>query len=324
MSMTRRRLGAAAAGLAGIAASPLAAQQPYPVRAIRLVIPFPPSGGTDAVGRELAQLLGAELGQAVVVTNHPGGGTALGSDLVAKAPPDGYTLLLTSSALVINAALMKGLLYDVAQGFAPIGRICHGPAVIVTRPDSPLRGVEDILRAARADPGLLTYGSSGNGSASHLAAELFKLAAGVALTHRPYRGAGAAYTDLLGGRLDMVFGTAASVASMVRDNLVRAVAVTSATRSPAFAEVPAVAETLPGYEAEIWFALFAPGGTPEPVVARLNEALRRAAATPAYQARLTRDGLAVQVTSPAEMARFLRSEELRWRRVVTKGRITAS
>ncbi|WP_426957003.1 tripartite tricarboxylate transporter substrate binding protein [Muricoccus radiodurans] len=323
MEITRRdglRLSVAAAALASVGAR---AAETFPTRPIRLVVPFTAGGGTDVVGRELAQLLAAELGQPLVIDNRAGGGTVLGSDLVSKAPPDGYTLLLTTSALAINASLVRNLPYDTERGFAEVGLICHGPNVIVTRPDSPHRSVADIVRAARADPGGLTYGSSGNGSAVHLAAELFKLTAGVDITHVPYRGAGPAYTDLLGGRLDMVFATAGGVAAFVKGERMRAVAVTSAQRSPAYEGVATVAETLPGYEAEVWYAVFAPGGTPAPVLARLNEAMRRAASSPAYRARLTGEGLTVAVNSPEEMTRFMRAEEARWRRVVTDGRITS-
>jgi tripartite-type tricarboxylate transporter receptor subunit TctC len=263
-----------------------------------------------------------ELGQPLVVDNRGGGGTVIGSDAVAKAPPDGYTLLLTTSALAINASLVRELPYNTEKAITEVGLICRGPNVIVVRPDSSLRTVADIVRAAKADPGGLTYGSSGNGSAVHLAAELFKLTAGVDITHVPYRGAGPAYTDLLGGRLDMVFATAGGVANLVKQGQLRAVAVTSAQRTPAYDGVPTVGETLPGYEADVWYAIFAPAGTPAPVVARLNAAMRKATEAPAYRDRLAGEGLIVAVNSPEEMTRFMRAEEARWRRVVTDGKLT--
>ncbi len=323
MPIARRGLGAIAGGLFWPCTTRRAAAETFPTRPIRMVVPFTAGGGTDVVGRELAQLLGVELGQVVLIDNRPGGGTVLGSDLVAKTTPDGHTLLLTTSALAINASLVRGLPYDTERDFAPVGLICYGPNVIVTRPDSPLRSVQDIVTAARAAPGRLTYGSSGNGSAVHLAAELLKLTASVDITHVPYRGAGPAYTDLLGGRLDMVFGTAGGVAALVKADRLRAVAVTSASRSAAYEGVPTVAETLPGYEAEVWYGVFAPAATPPAIVARLNEAMRRATAAPAYRARLTGEGLTVGVNSPEEMTRFMRAEEARWRRVVVGGRITS-
>jgi len=318
------RLGAAGVGLcASLGARPARGAETYPSRPIRIIVPFTAGGGTDVVGRELAQMLSVELGQSVVIDNRPGGGTVLGSDLASKAAPDGYTLLLTTSALAINASLVKSLPYDTASGFAGVGRICHGPNVLVVRPDSPYRSVADIIRAAKADPGKLTYGSSGNGSAVHLAAELFKLMAGVDIIHVPYRGAGPAYTDLLGGRLDMVFGTAGGVATLVKTDRMRPIAVTSPQRTSAYDGVPTIAETLPGYEAEVWYAVFAPGGTPAPILERLNAAMRKVTDTPAYRSRLQGEGLTVAVNSPEEMTRFMRTEEARWRRVVTDGRITS-
>ncbi len=234
MTMSRRdwlRLGLAQA-CSGLAALPaLATEASFPSRPIRVVVPFAAGGGTDVVGRELAQLMSTELGQPLVIDNRAGGGTVPGSDLVAKAPPDGYTLLLTTSALAINASLVKGLPYDTLRDLTGVARICHGPNVIVVRPDSPHRSVADIIRDAKAAPGALSYGSSGNGSAVHLAAELFKLTAGLDIIHVPYRGAGPAYTDLLGGRLDMVFATAGGVANLVKSNRLRAVALTSPQRS---------------------------------------------------------------------------------------------
>ncbi len=324
IALSRRGLGLTLANLAaaGIGARSAGAQQPYPVRPIRVVVPFVAGGGTDVVGRELAQRMSEDLGQPLVVDNRGGGGTVIGSDAVAKAPPDGYTLLLTTSALAINASLLRELPYNTGNAFAEVGLICRGPNVIVVKPDSPLRTVADIMRAAKADPGGLTYGSSGNGSAVHLAAELFKLTAALDITHVPYRGAGPAYTDLLGGRLDMVFATAGGVSSLVKQGQLRAVAVTSAQRTPAYDGVPTVAETLPGYEADVWYAVFAPAGTPAPVVARLNAAMRKATEAPAYRDRLAGEGLTVAVNSPEEMTRFMRAEEARWRRVVTDGKLT--
>lgn len=323
-ALSRRGLGRAMAGLgaASLASSAAWAQPAYPSRPIRIVVPFVAGGGTDVVGRELAQRMSEDLGQPLVVDNRGGGGTVIGSDAVAKAAPDGYTLLLTTSALAINTSLVRELPYNTEKAFTEVGLICRGPNVIVVKPDSPLRNVADIIRVAKADPGGLTYGSSGNGSAVHLAAELFKLTAGVDLTHVPYRGAGPAYTDLLGGRLDMVFATAGGVASLVKQGQLRAVAVTSAQRTQAYDGVPAVAETLPGYDADVWYAVFAPAGTPAPIVARLNAAMRKATEAPAYRDRLAGEGLTVAVNSPEEMTRFMRAEEARWRRVVTDGKLT--
>lgn len=300
------------------------AQSPdgYPSRVIRVVVPFTPGGGTDVVGRALMEALSRELGQSIIVDNKPGGGTVIGSDLVAKAPADGYTLLLTTSALAINDSLVPKLPYKTARDITEVGLICTGPNVFVVRPGSPYHSVADLIQAAKARPGRLTYGSSGNGSSVHLTAELFKLMAQVDITHVPYRGAGPAYTDLMGGQIDFVVGTAGGVAKLVEAGKMRAIAVTSEKRTSAYKDIPTVAETLPGYAADVWYGIFAPAGTPPDVIAKLNAALAKAANAPAYKQRLSNEGLTVAVNSPAEMTRFMRAEEARWRRVVVEGKVS--
>ncbi|MEF7615708.1 tripartite tricarboxylate transporter substrate binding protein [Aquincola sp. MAHUQ-54] len=289
---------------------------------IRVIVPFTPGGGTDMVGRALIDDMSRELGQPMIIDNKPGAGTVIGSDMVAKAPPDGYTLLLTTSALAINDSLVKKLPYDTQKNFTGVGLICSGPNVLVTHPGSPYKTVQDVIQAAKANPGKLNYGSSGNGSAVHLAGELFKNLAKIDLTHVPYRGAGPAYNDLMGGQIDLVFGTAGGVAKLVDGGKMRAIAVTSAKRTPAYEGVPTIGETVPGYEAEVWYALFAPAGTPPEALNRLNAALRKAAEAPAYRARLVNEGLNVAVNSPQDMTRFLRAEEARWRKVVVEGNVS--
>ncbi|MEJ8851530.1 tripartite tricarboxylate transporter substrate binding protein [Variovorax rhizosphaerae] len=323
INIPRRSLLRLAGAGCAIAACRLSfAADQYPSRPIRIVVPYAPGGGTDVVGRALAQAMSKELGQPIIIDNKAGGGTVIGSDLVSKSPPDGHTLLMTTSAIAINASLVKNLPYDTQKGFAEVALICHGPNVVVVRADSPYRTLQDIIKAAREKPGKLNYASSGNGSAVHLAAELLKSMAKIDVTHVPYRGAGPAYTDLLGGQVDMLFGTAGGVSKFVETGKMRAIAVTSKTRSPAYKDVPAVSETLPGYEAEVWYGVFAPGGTPAAVLARLNAAIRKAAEAPDYRARLKHEGLTVAVNTPQEMTQFMRSEEQRWRKVVTEGRIT--
>jgi tripartite-type tricarboxylate transporter receptor subunit TctC len=300
-----------------------AAAQAFPMRPIRIVVPFTAGGGTDQVARTLADGMAKELGQPVLVDNKPGGGTVIGSDLVAKAPGDGYTLLLATSAHAINTSLVKNLPYSTQKSFADIALVGRGPNMLVTRPDRPYKTIRDVIEAARANPGKLTYGSSGNGTSVHLAGELFKMMAKVDLTHVPYRGAAPAYTDLLGGQIDFVFATAAGVGKFVESGKMRAIAVTSAMRSPSWADVPTIAESgLPGYEADVWYALFASGGTPPDVLARLNTAVRRATEAPAFRSRVESEGLLTAVSSPEELTRYVRAEEARWRKVVLEGRIT--
>ena len=295
----------------------------YPNRLIRVIVPFPNGGGTEVIGRPLIQAMAEDLGQSMIIDNKPGAGTLIGSDYVAKSPPDGYTLLMTTNAVAINAALVSRLPYDTLRDLLPVGRICQGPNVIAVRADSPIKSLSDLIQMGRNQPGKLSYASSGNGSAVHLAAELFKIMAQVRIQHIPYRGAGPAYTDLLGGQVDLLFATAGGVHKFVRSGQIRALALTSARRVEAYPGIPTVAETLSGYVAEVWYGLFASRGTPAPNIEKLNIALRKAASTPTYKAALMKDGLEQSVNSPHEMALFMKEEIERWRQVITTAGITA-
>lgn len=323
--LTRRQL--LQAGAVAASASPFAglstwASEAFPARAIRVVVPFAPGGGTDVIGRALLEGMQRELGQALIIDNKPGGGTVIGTDIVAKAPADGYTLLLTTSAIAINDSLVKKLPYNTQKDFTEVARICSGPNVLVTQFNSRFTSVADVIAAAKAAPGKLSYASSGNGSAVHLAGELFKTMAQVDIMHVPYRGAGPAYTDLIGGQVDLLFGTAGGVAKLVASGKMRPLGVTSSKRTAAYKDVPAIAETLPGYEADVWYAAFAPAGTPPDVVAKINATIRKVAETSAYKERLAREGLAVAVNTPEQMTQFMRAEEARWRKVVISGKVT--
>lgn len=324
-SVSRRQL--LQAGAAVTASSPFAsldtwASESFPSRTIRVVVPFTPGGGTDVVGRALIEGMQRELGQALIIDNKPGAGTIIGTDIVAKSPADGYTLLLTTSAIAINDSLVKKLPYNTQKDITEVARICSGPNVLVTHPASRFKSVADVIAAAKAAPGTLSYASSGNGSAVHLAGELFKTMARVDITHVPYRGAGPAYTDLIGGQVDLLFGTAGGVAKLVAGGKMRPLGVTSSKRSSAYKDVPTIAETLPGYEADVWYAMFAPAGTPPAVIASINAAIRNAAETPAYRERLASEGLTVAVNAPEQMTQFMRAEEARWRKVVIEGKVT--
>ena len=295
--------------------------QSFAKRPLRVVIPFAPGGGTDVIGRPLLAAMGQDLGQPLFIDNKPGGGTVIGSDIVAKSAPDGHTILMTTSSIAINAGLLPQLPYDTFSDLPPVGRICQGPNVIVVRADSPFKTLGDLIKYAKEHPGKLSYASSGNGSAVHLAAELFKSMTGTRILHIPYRGAGPAYTDLLGGQVDMLVGTAGGAHKFVQSGRMRALAVTSTNRVNAYRDVPTVAEMVPGYSAEVWYGIFAPKGTPPVILDRLNQALRKAVATSGYTENLAREGLAVTVNSPAEMAVFMREEVTRWRKVVAAGDI---
>ena len=317
--ITRHKLAMLAALLLPFSAG----AETFPSHALRIVAPFTAGGGTDLVARTLAEGMSKDLGQPIIVDNRPGGGTVIGSDAVAKAPGDGYTLLLTTSAHAINTSLVKTLPYSTEKSFADVALIGRGPNMLVTRADSKYKTVQDVINAARAEPGKLSYGSSGNGTAVHLAGELFKMMTKTNITHVPYRGAGPAYTDLLGGHIDFVFATAAGVGKFVESGKMRALAVTSAARSPSWPQVPTMAEAgLAGYEADVWYAVFASGGTPPEVVARLNLAVKRATEAPIFRSRVESEGLVTAVGTPEELTRYVRSEEARWRKVVAEGRIT--
>lgn len=296
------------------------AQAPsFATKPIRLVVPFPAAGGTDLIARALGEGLARELGQAIVIDNKAGAGTAIGNDAVAKAAADGHTLLLNTSAIAILPSLNPKLPYATDTAFAPITLIGRAPNVAVVRADSPLRSGADFVAQARAKPGRLTYGSAGNGTSTHLAAELLKVSAKVYVTHVPYRGASPMLTDLLGGQIDVGFATLPSVAAFLSSGKLRALAVTSPKRSPLLPAVPTFEESgVKGYEADVWYAVFAPSGTPPAVVLQLHGAFKRAAEADTFLKRATGEGLVITLDSPEETARVVRAEQAKWRRVVNE------
>jgi tripartite-type tricarboxylate transporter receptor subunit TctC len=302
------------------ASAPFAA---YPEKPIRLVVPFAPAGGTDLIARTLGAEMGKELGQQVVIDNKPGAGTIIGTDAVAKSAPDGYTIVIATFAHAINPSMVPKLPYANDKAFTPISLIARGPNVLVVRADSPFKTVKDIVDAARAKPGRLTYASQGNGTSAHLAGELFTNLGKLQMVHVPYRGAGPAITDLLGGQVDMIFGTAAAVASMVDNGKLRALAVTTEQPSPAYPGVPPVAATIPGYAVESWYGLYAPAGTPPEAIAKLNAAARKAAQSADFKKKIEPEGLSVVASDPAELDRYVKAEEARWRKVVKDNNIKA-
>ena len=320
--MTLTRLARLALG-AAIAALAIPAIAAFPEKSIRLVVPFPPGGGTDIIARTIAEGMSKQLGQPVVVENRPGAGTIVGSDAVAKSAPDGYTLLVATFANAVNPSLYPKLPYVWDKAFAPVVLIGRGPNVLVVRADSPYKSVADVIAAAKANPGKLTYASFGNGTSAHLSGELFTNLAKVEMVHVPYKGFGAAITDVLGGRVDMIFGTAAGVAGFVADGRVRPLAVTGAERSQALANVPTLAEFVPGYRVESWYGIYAPAGTPPDVIAKLNAAIAAAARTDDFRKRVEPEGIVISAGAPGELDQFLRSEEAHWRRIVRENGIKA-
>lgn len=318
-----RGIGVAALTAAVFSLGLPAAQAAYPEKPIRIVVPFAPGGGTDLISRTLAHEMSKELGQSVIIENKPGAGTIIGTDAVAKSAPDGYSLVMSTLAHAVNPSMMAKLPYSTDKDFAPVMLIGRSPNILVVKPDSAYKSVKDILAAAAANPGKLTFASQGNGTSAHLSGELFKHLGKVDLTHVPYRGAGPALTDLLGGQVDMMFGTAAAVGTFLESGKLRAIAVTTAERSPAHPTLPTVAEGgLPGFLAESWYGLYAPAGTPPEVIARLNEAARKAAQSETFRQRVESEGLVVSAGAPEEFDRYVRSEIERWAVIVKAAGIT--
>ena len=291
----------------------------HPTKPVTLVVPYSAGGGTDVVGRLFAKELSELWGQPVLVDNRAGASGVIGTAVVAKAPPDGTTLLLAVSSIAINPYVVPKLPYATEKAFAPIAIVGRAPNVVVVRPDSPFKTMKDIADYAKTHPGKLTFGSSGNGTAVHLAAELFKETAGVSLTHVPYKGASPAMTDLIGGQIDMFFGTAGAVTPLVKAGKLRAVAITSTERSPYWPGIPTIAETWPGYAADVWYALFAAAGTPPAIVAALNRAAIAATQSDLFKQRMGSEGITNGPNSPAELARYVHEEIARGRKVIQDG-----
>jgi tripartite-type tricarboxylate transporter receptor subunit TctC len=289
----------------------------YPDRIIRIVVPFAPGGGTDVIARTLAQEMAKYLGATVIIENKPGAGTIIGTQAVATSEPDGYTLLMGTFANAVNPSLNAKLPYDPHKDFAPVALIARSFNIVVVNPKSPITSIADLIAAAKADPDKLSYGTFGTGTSAHLAGELFKNMAKVNLTTVPYKGAAPGITDLIGGQIQVMFTTVASAASLIAGGQLRALAVTSAERSPAFPQLPTVAEAgVPGYSAESWYGLFAPARTPADVIDRLNRSAALAVQSEAFKRLAVNEGLVMIAGPPRELDRYFRGEEERWRKVI--------
>ncbi|MGH8680246.1 MAG: Bug family tripartite tricarboxylate transporter substrate binding protein [Burkholderiales bacterium] len=306
---------ALAAALAAVAAPSFG--QPYPSRPVRLVVPLSPGGFADVPTRIMAPRLSAALGQQVFVENRAGAGGTIGTDYVAKSKPDGYTLLATGTPHVIAPWLYKTVPYDALKDFAPIMLFASGPYVLVVNPQLPVTSVQELIAAAKAQPGKIDFASSGNGSAQHLVAALFNSAAGVELNHVPYKGSGPAMQDLLAGQVKVSFAGVPNVISHVRAGKLRALGVTTPKRSPDLPGVPTIAEAgVPGYEATLWLGLLAPAGTPPEIVQRLHAEAVKALKDPELQPSFRAAGVEASVLGPKEFGEFLRAEHEKWGKVV--------
>ena len=302
--------------------SPAALADTYPSKPVSIMVPYPAGGISDTIARRVNVPLGQALGQTVIVENKPGAGTVIGTDLVAKSAPDGYTLVIATMAHAVNPSLLSKLPYNNDTAFAPVSLVGRGPNVLVVRTESPYKSVKDVLDAVKSGK-KLTYASQGNGTSAHLAGEMFVNLTKADLLHIPYRGAGPAMNDLLGGQVDLFFGTAAAVSSMVDQGKLRALAVTTPEPSPAFKGVPTVAATVPGYSVESWYGFFVPAGTPAPVIAKLNAAIKKAAQSPEFIKKVEHEGLVITASDPAEFDRYVKAEEARWRKIVKENNIKA-
>ena len=306
---------------AGWIASDVVAQSKYPVRPVRLVVPFAPGGGADISARTIAQKLTERLGQQVVADNRPGAGGNIGVELVLKAPPDGYTLLLVSSSYGANPALYK-LDFDPVTAFEPITLVSQQPFVLVVNPGVPARSVKELVAYMKANPGRLNYLSSGTGGIQHLATELFKSLAGVDIVHVPYKGGSSGLNDLLAGQVHMEFGTVLSTMPIVRNGQLRALAVTTRTRSPAAPELPTLAEAgVPGYHVSGWYAVLVPGRTPKAIASLLNRETGALLQAPDVKERYAKEGSTIVASTPAELVSHLESEVAKWRKLVKEGNI---
>ena len=297
------------------------AAQDYPAKAVRLVAGFPPGGNVDMVARVVAQKMSERFGQQMIVENRPGAGGLIGSDYVAKAPADGYTLLLVSGAYTGQAATMKTLPFDPVRDFTWISTLITYPFVLVVRSDSPFRTLNDLISAAKSSPGKLNFASVGIASVFHLATELFNAMAGIEITHVPFRGGAEPMTEVIAGRMDGVFETMPIALPHIQSGRVRALAVTSAERAPLLPETPTLGQTLPGYDVVSFSGIAAPRGTPGAIVERLNRDLRAVLELPDIRRRFTDLGGSLRASSPEEMGRYIENDIAKWKRVVEERKI---
>src|SRR4051812_13612849 len=306
-----------------ISVTAAAAVESYPTKAIRFIVPFPPGGGNDTMARAFGQKMTEDFGQQVVIDNRAGAGGNIGAETAARARPDGYTLFLGGvGSHGINPNLQTKLPYDPVKDFAPISLIASAPLVIVVPPSLPIKSVADLVQYAKARPGELNYASSGSGTIAHLSAELLNSMAKIKLEHVPYKGTGPALTDLLGGRVQVMFNSAVSILPQVRSGKLRAIAMTAAKRSSAMPDLPTVAESgVPGYEAASWYGVLAPARTPSPIVGRLNAEIVAIARMPDVRERLAADGADPIGSSPEAFAAHIKRELARWARVIEEAHI---
>jgi tripartite-type tricarboxylate transporter receptor subunit TctC len=299
--------------------------QPYPVKPVKMVVPFPAGGATDVVARLLAQKLAEGWGQSVVVENRAGAGGNIGADAVAHSPPDGYTLLMTSGSIVTaNPYMYKSMTFDPSKDLVPITNVASGPQVIVVTNDLPARDLREFIAYAKANPKRVNMGSAGVGTQTHLAGENFSHAAGIDITHVPYKGEGPAMTDLIGGQIQLVTPNLGAAIGLIQQGKIRALAVTSPRRAPQLPDVPSVSEVLPGFENAGWFGLMAPTGTPREVIDKVQRDSAKILLSEEFRAKLAQQGMAPVANTPTEFGNAIREESGRWAKVIKERGLTAN
>jgi tripartite-type tricarboxylate transporter receptor subunit TctC len=304
-----------------LATAPVGAEE-YPTRPVMIIVPQPPGGGTDIITRIVSEPLTKQLGQTIVVENKTGAGTVVGTVAAAQATPDGYTLVTGLNAnMAVNVSLFKTLAYDPIRDFTPVGMLAEFPFVLVVNNDFPAKSVKDLIDMAKAKPGEINYASAGNGSGQHLSMELFKLMTGTNLTHVPYRGAAPAYTDVLSGRTPVFIDNLSSALGQIKGGKVRALGVTGTERSPLLPDVPTIAETVPGYQNYVWFGIWAPKKTPQPIIAKLHAEIEKAIADPSVQERIKKDAGVPMTTPLADIEPMVKKEIEKWADVVKRANI---
>ena len=320
---TRRKILIATLGLVGACLSTPSMAQAYPSKPIKLIIPFPAGGATDIVGRVVAQQLGVELGQTVVVDNRAGAAGVIGSESVARAAPDGYTILLsTSSTHTIGPILNPKIPYSPIKDFTPIMYLAASPQVVVVPLSSPAKTMPELIDYIKKNPGKLNFGSAGTGGIPHLSTERFLAMTGTKMTHVPYKGTALAMPDLMAGRLDLMFDSISVSLPHIRDGKVRALAVTSPKPSSVAPDIPTLSQFVPGYESLTWFGVFGPAGLPPAIQDKLNQALNKAIQNPTLLAQFAKLGFDAAGGTPAEFAKKMADETVMWRKVITDGNIT--
>lgn len=322
--LLRRSLLCSAAALAVAGFAPLAQAQQYPTKPITMVVPYPPGGSNDSFARQIAKELGDVLKQSVIVENRPGASGNTGTGQVAKAQPDGYTLVAVSSSMTTNSAVQTKMPFDPVKSFAPVAMFARGPFVIAVNNDFAARTPAELISAVKANPGKFNYASSGTGSVNHFATELLRsMAPGFDITHVPYKGQGPAVTDVIGNQVQLMISSGPSILPMVRNGKLRAIGITSLQPSPIAPELTPMATAVPGYEFDLWWGLLAPAGTPAPIVNQLNQAVNQILASPQIKANFLREGALTSSISPQQFGEVIRNDVERWKKLAKDRNIVA-